>query len=125
MISNKFGDDVLQDVLSVTKPDAAGLSSHQKYAGYIANLALASERALWVCAADKLHNSRCTISDLRRATNPDDVWKRFKTGRSSIEWYQEIIDALERRGFNAPIMTELRESINELSEYAAGDRAAP
>jgi hypothetical protein len=53
------------------------------------------------------------------------VWKRFKTGRSSIEWYQEIIDALERRGFNAPIMTELRESINELSEYAAGDRAAP
>ena len=125
-IREKFGSDILTSVLSVTKPthttpDGRDLSPEERHAGYIANLAIADERALWVCAADKVHNSGCTISDLRRAEDPETVWGRFRTGRHSIQWYHQVIAALEQRGFDAPIMKELRESIDKLEQLAGED----
>jgi (p)ppGpp synthase/HD superfamily hydrolase len=122
-IREKFGPDILASVRSVTKPphrtpDGRDLSPEERHAGYTANLATAGERALWVCAADKVHNSRCTISDLRRTGDAETVWGRFRTGRNSIQWYREVIAALEQRNFDAPIMDELRESIDELEQLA-------
>ncbi len=45
------------------------------------------EDALRVIAADKLHNTEATLTDLL-ITGPA-VWSRFKTGREGFLWYHE------------------------------------
>ncbi|HET7584487.1 MAG TPA: HD domain-containing protein [Gemmatimonadaceae bacterium] len=122
-ILEKFGQEVLRDVLAVTKPthDAGGwlLTSAQSKAGYLEQLAYASDRARWVCAADKLHNARAILSDLRRAAHPDDVWGRFNVPRAqTIAYYRAVLDRLRELGFRAPILGELRSAVEELERLA-------
>src|SRR5215210_6307086 len=63
-IGSKFGADVLDTVLAVTKRrqdgDGIDLSRDEQNADYLARLAQASDRARWVCAADKVHNACST-----------------------------------------------------------------
>jgi hypothetical protein len=81
--------------------------------------AAASERARWVCAADKIHNGRSILADLRRTMDPDTVWSRFRVGREgTIQWYRQVHDRLAEIGFDAPIMAELRAVADELSAYS-------
>src|SRR3954465_14485103 len=81
-IASKFGDEVLDAVLqgAQRKLDAGGepLSSEDRRADYLARLAQAGERARWVCAADKVHNGRSLLTDLRRTMDPDTIWSRFR-----------------------------------------------
>src|SRR5437899_63846 len=59
-IAAKFGSDVLDTVLAVTKRRVDGdgneLDRDERNADYLKRLGDAGERAHWVCAADKLHN---------------------------------------------------------------------
>lgn len=55
-----------------------------------------SEEALLIIAADKLHNTRTTVTDVSLFGNR--VWDRFKTGRDGFEWYhREMVAALRSR----------------------------
>ena len=113
-IGDKFGPDVLDTVLAVThrQVDEEGieLSSEERKDDYLARLAGASDRARWVCAADKIHNGSAILADLHRTLDPDTVWSRFNVGRSgTVRWYRRVYDRLRELGFDAPIMTELDE----------------
>lgn len=48
--------------------------------------------ALTIVAADKLHNLRSTLTDLRLVGPP--VWERFQTGRDGFMWYHDQVVAL-------------------------------
>ncbi|HSJ64170.1 MAG TPA: HD domain-containing protein [Gemmatimonadaceae bacterium] len=122
-IGSKFGDAVLEAVLAVTKrtrdDDGVSLSPEEVRADYLARLAVAPRRALWVCAADKLHNASSILADLHRTEFPDLVWERFKPGRQgTIQWYRQVYDRLTALGFDEPIMRELGATVALLESYA-------
>jgi (p)ppGpp synthase/HD superfamily hydrolase len=123
-IGDKFGQDVLDTVLAVTErqvdEEGVELSSEERKDDYLARLAAASERARWVCAADKVHNGSAILADLKRTLDPDTVWSRFAAGRSgTVRWYRRVYERLHEVGFAVPIMDELREVAEEL-ERALG-----
>lgn len=123
-MGDKFGPDVLETVLAVTnrQVDEEGieLSSEEKKDDYLARLAGASEQARWVCAADKIHNGNSILADLKRTLDPDTVWSRFNVGRvGTVRFYRRVYDRLSELGFDAPIMTELREVADELETFSS------
>ncbi|MDQ3082637.1 MAG: HD domain-containing protein [Gemmatimonadota bacterium] len=118
-IGEKFGADVLETVLGVTyrhlDNDGVELSSEERKEDYLARLSDANESALWVCAADKVHNSNSILSDLRRTEDPHSVWSRFKAGKAgTVKWYRNVLDRLDEIGFDEPIVEELRASVAAL-----------
>ena len=120
-IGDKFGPDVLETVLAVThrQEDEEGieLSSEERKDDYLARLAAASERARWVCAADKVHNGSSILADLERTLDPDTVWSRFNVGRlGTVRWYRRVYERLREIGFAAPIMSELLEVAEQLEQ---------
>ena len=121
-IGEKFGADVLDTVLRVTKrqtdDEGVELNRDEQKEDYLARLSSASESALWVCAADKLHNANSILSDLRRTVEPDSVWSRFNAGKEgTVQWYSDVLARLETIGFSGPIVDELREAVVALEEY--------
>ena len=120
-IASKFGDDVLDAVLAVTHrkhdDDGEEFSPEERKADYLARLDKANERALWVCAADKLHNANSILSDLERTIDPDAIWARFKVGKEgTVRWYRAVHDRLAELGFKAPIMSELDVTVRRLEQ---------
>ncbi len=118
-IGRKFGNSVLETVLQVSErrvdDDGVELSYDDRKDDYLSRLSLASEEALWVCAADKVHNANSILSDLRRTSFPETVWGRFSVGREgTTRWYKRVADRLREVGFNAPIVEELEAAAQEL-----------
>lgn len=122
-IGEKFGANVLEIVLGVTyrqvDDDDVELSREERKADYLTRLSTANEAALWVCAADKVHNASTILSDLRRTMDPQSVWSRFSAGREgTIQWYADVLNRLDEIGFKAPIVEELREAVKALESAA-------
>jgi (p)ppGpp synthase/HD superfamily hydrolase len=118
-IGTKFGNSVLATVLSVSQrridDDGIELSYDDRKEDYLQRLALGGEDALWVCAADKVHNANSILSDLRRTAFPETVWGRFSVDRDgTIRWYQRVAARLRELGFNESIVDELETAANEL-----------
>lgn len=118
-IGEKFGESVLNTILQVTHrkldDDGAELSSVQKKEDYLERLSHAEEAALWVCAADKIHNARSVLADLRRTVEPNAVWGRFSGGRTgTVKWYRDVYERVKSLGFDQPIMDELRLTVEAL-----------
>ena len=122
-IAQKFGDDVLDAVLAVTRrrvdDDGVEMSKEEQNEDYLVRLADAGERARWVCAAGHVHTACTTAADLRRTEYPESVWARSREGReATIRWYRQVHDRLRALGFDAPIMDELRAGVEALERYA-------
>lgn len=129
-IGEKFGDEVLDTVLAVTErkldDDGVEMSWEDRKEDYLGRIADASNRARWVCAADKIHNGSSILADLRRTAFPESVWGRFKRGREdTIRWYRRVHDRLAEVGFTAPIMDELRNVVEALETYREPEEALP
>jgi (p)ppGpp synthase/HD superfamily hydrolase len=127
-IGDKFGHDVLDTVLSVTKrcedEDGEPLSNEDRATDYLERLSSAAERARWVCAADKIHNGSTILADLRRTMDPETIWSRFSAGREgTIRWYRSVYDRLAEVGFATPIMDELRRVVEALEEWRDAERS--
>jgi len=118
-IGDKFGDEVLTTVLAVTHrrvdDDGMEFSTDERRSDYLERLSKANEAALWVCAADKVHNANSVLTDLRRTLDPGSVWSRFSGGREgTVKWYRDVLSRLEELGFDAPIVDELRSAVTGL-----------
>jgi len=120
-ITSKFGADVLDTVLAVThrrhSDDGDEFSAEERKQDYLDRLDNASERARWVCAADKLHNGQSILADIQRTIQPDSVWARFKVGKEgTIRWYRSVYSRLGEIGFDAAIMPELERTVKALEQ---------
>jgi (p)ppGpp synthase/HD superfamily hydrolase len=119
-MGDKFGADTLDLMLSVTRrrftDDGEELSPAERNLDLLTRLPEASDDALWVCAAYHLHNAASLAADLRRTMDQGAIWSREPGGReATIAWYADVLSALSRGGFNAPIMDELRTAVAQLS----------
>lgn len=85
---------------------------------YIAHLRHVPEDALRVSAADKLHNARSILSDLR--AHGDAVWSRFNADREDVLWYYDaLLAAYQARG-ESRLAQELERVLAEIDTIVRG-----
>jgi GTP pyrophosphokinase len=84
---------------------------------YREHLATAGPSTLLVSAADKLHNARSTLRDVRN--EGQSVWSRFKgTREQTLDNYRALVNVYEAGAPDPrrePIVRELRQVVAELS----------
>jgi (p)ppGpp synthase/HD superfamily hydrolase len=129
-IREKFGDEVLGTIAAATvRPvDDEGdeLGVEDRRTDWVARIAAADERARWVIAASRLHDAGTVLADLRRTLFPETVWGRHPTGRDgTIAGYRRVFDRLREVGFDAPIMDELRTTVEQLERYESEQATGP
>ena len=129
-VREKFGDVVLDTIAAATvrAADDEGdeLTAEERRADWLERIGSADERARWVVAASRLHDAGTVLADLRRTMFPETVWGRHPTGRDgTIAGYRRVLDRLRETGFTAPIMDELRATVEQLERYESEQAAGP
>lgn len=106
------------DSLADTRdPGAAKAPWRERKERYIASLADASAFCRTITAADKLHNARCLVVDLRE--RGDEVWSLFKGGRDGTIWYfASILEQLETHGAPRRLVIDLAAAVDEMRRLA-------
>ena len=90
---------------------------------YIAHLADAPESVRLVSAADKLHNARAILADLR--VLGDGLWERFKGGKDGTLWYyRELVKTFRASGADA-VVEELDRVVGEIEILAGRAKGTP
>ena len=79
---------------------------------YLGHLEDASEGALRVSLADKLHNARAIVRDL--AVSGPEVWTRFKAGADQQRWYYGALADVFARRRPGVLSDELRELVERM-----------
>jgi len=113
-IRARFGAPVAELVVACSERREPGQSWEERKQRYLTHLSddQLSKGALRVTAADKLHNARSILTDLRE--HGTSIWARFNAPASAQAWYYgEVAATLERR--NESVLTrELRRTVDEL-----------
>ena len=112
-IRERFGDEVAEIVAGCTDtyedPKPEWWSRKE---AYVAHVATAPASVRLVSAADKLHNARSILADLRSLG--DELWNRFTGGQEGTLWYyRALIEAYAGAGAN-PIVEELDRVVREI-----------
>jgi (p)ppGpp synthase/HD superfamily hydrolase len=85
---------------------------------HIRTLREASREVLRVASADKLHNARSILSDLRR--NGDATWALFRGGREGTLWYYRTLHELLTRSAPGSMVEELGRVLAQMESFATG-----
>lgn len=83
---------------------------------YLAKLTDKPDESLLVSLADKTHNARAIVGDLRCSGSA--VWDRFKGGREGTLWYYRELTGAFRRRFPGPLVEELARLTDAMHEAA-------
>ncbi len=84
---------------------------------YLAHLEGRRTDALLVSAADKLHNVRAIVSDLR--THRAGVFSRFNAGQDGTLWYYGALAKVLARRLPGPLARELSDTVVQMQSLAA------
>jgi (p)ppGpp synthase/HD superfamily hydrolase len=113
-IRSRYGDGVADivaacsDTFETPKPPWKARKE-----AYIAAIAHKSEGARLVSAADKLHNARAILADLREHGSA--LWDRFNAGGDDVLWYyRSLCDALAVHG-ETPLVDGLRRTVDAIA----------
>jgi len=116
-IRTRFGDEVAAIVDGCTdtyedpKPDW-----RPRKEAYVAHVAEAPAPVRLVSAADKLHNARAILADLRSLG--DVLWNRFTGGKEGTLWYyRALVEAYKKTDTNA-VVEELDRTVSEIERLA-------
>jgi GTP pyrophosphokinase len=116
-IRDRFGDRVAAivegctDATSTPKPPW-----RQRKEAYLAHLNHASQSVRRVSLADKLHNARTILRDLR--LNGPEIWNRFRGGRDGSLWYYRQLADFFSAEHLSPQAAELAEIVAEIERLA-------
>ena len=116
-IRRRFGDEVAEIVVGCTDTyeDPKPAWRPRKEA-YIAHVGAASSSVRLVSAADKLHNARSILADLRSLG--EELWDRFTGGKEGTLWYyRALTETYKRAGTNA-VVEELDRVVGEIEALA-------
>jgi (p)ppGpp synthase/HD superfamily hydrolase len=115
----RFGERVLHIVEGCTDSDQHPKPPwHARKQAYVDHLADADASVLLVSSADKLHNARSVVADLRR--HGEATWDRFTGGRDGSLWYYRALVAAFRANpaHHAALMDELDRVVIEMETLA-------
>lgn len=87
---------------------------------YLTHLKIAPPEALRVSLADKLHNARAILSDLR--VQGSSLWDRFNGKREGTLWYYQSLVQVFRQVGNSPMVEELARVVAEIEIIATKDK---
>jgi (p)ppGpp synthase/HD superfamily hydrolase len=116
-IRREFGPEVAKIVKQCTdaqekpKPDW-----ELRKKAYIAGIPEKTPEALRVSLADKVHNARSILADLRQ--HGDHIWSRFSRGREDQLWYYgELVEKFRQHAGDGlrPLVNELDRVVGEMS----------
>jgi (p)ppGpp synthase/HD superfamily hydrolase len=83
---------------------------------YLDKLQTSSQEVRLVSLADKLHNARNTLRDLRKENEM--VWDKFNGGKTGTLWYyRSLIEIFEQYEGNF-LLNELKRVINQIEIFA-------
>ena len=116
-IRARFGDEVAEIVDGCTdtyeEPKPAWRPRKE---AYVARMASAPASVRLVSSADKLHNARSILADLRAVG--EDLWDRFTGGKEGTLWYyRALVEAYAEAGAN-PVVEELDRVVHEIEVLA-------
>jgi GTP pyrophosphokinase len=121
-IERRFGSRVagivegLTDTFETPKP-----AWRARKEAYLAHLPAASPSVLLVSIADKLHNARSIVADVREGGEA--VWSRFRGGRDGTLWYYRSLLATFRLCPVPPRLLEaLAAAVADLEAIAVDER---
>ena len=120
-IRARFGDAVADIVLgcsdSLVEHPEDKLPWRERKEQYLAHVEVASKSVCLVSAADKLHNVRSIVRDLRM--HGDEVWGRFQGRRDGTLWYYEAVAHALLRRDHSPLTRDLQDAVDHLLTAAA------
>ena len=114
-----FGPEVLRIVEGCTDSDTHPKPPwRERKEAYVEHVADLDGPILLVSAADKLHNSRSIVSDLRH--HGEATWDRFKGRRDGSLWYyRALVDAFRANPAHpSPLVDELDQAVTEMESLA-------
>ena len=119
-IRKRFGNEVAGIVAGNTDTfESPKPPWRERKERYVARIAHQPESVRLVSAADKLHNARSILADLR--SSGDELWQRFDGGKEGTLWYyRALVEAFGTAGSN-PVVEELDRVVAEM-ESLTGKR---
>lgn len=117
-IRTRYGEAVMEIVNGCTDTDITPKPPWRgRKEAFFAGLRAASASVLLVCAADKLHNARSLLADLRMLG--DAIWERFRGGKEGSLWYYRTAAEILAERLPCEMTAELR-AVVEAVEAEAG-----
>jgi GTP pyrophosphokinase len=116
-IRRRFGDAVTAIVDGCTDAEVIPKPPWRaRKEAYIAHVRTAPPSVRLVSSADKLHNARSILADLR--AHGDALWSRFSGGKDGSLWYyRALVDAYREAG-GSPLVDELDRVVREIEAIA-------
>jgi (p)ppGpp synthase/HD superfamily hydrolase len=117
-VRNRFGARVARivaacsDSFADTAKGEAKTHWKERKESYIAHLETADEDVLRVSLADKVHNARAILRDLRKPEIGEAIWSRFSQPKEKTLWYYR---SLARR-FQEQLPGQLSNELHEIIE---------
>jgi (p)ppGpp synthase/HD superfamily hydrolase len=119
IIRDRFGLAVADIVRACSDSEGPGPKAdwRQRKERYLTHLPQSPPSALVVSCADKLHNVRTIIADLRELG--EEAWSRFKGRKDGTLWYYgALVDAFARLPVPARLRDELAGAVAEMQRLA-------
>lgn len=114
-IDERFGSDVAAIVAGCSDTTAAVKEDWQlRKDRYIEHLELAEPDVLLVSAADKLHNARSILADLRE--HGEELWGRFNRGVQNQLWYYGALRDVFLRRLPGRLAEELDRTVRDINQ---------
>ena len=121
-IRNRFGDRIADIVRSCSDSIANTSAGHSKEdwhvrkTRYIDHLNTLDDETLLVSLADKVHNARSILRDIRREESPAKVWERFSKPKKDTLWYYRNLANAFCRLLPGQLANELGEIVDLLEK---------
>ena len=126
-VRNRFGERVARiveacsDSLANTAKGERKAHWQERKEAYIAHLGTADEDILRVSLADKVHNARAILRDLRKPEVGEKVWTYFSQPKERTIWYYRSLADQFRKRLPGQLSNELGEIVEVLEK--SGDPA--
>ena len=124
-VRNRFGDRVARvvaacsDSLADTAAGERKADWDKRKQAYVAHLETADEGVLRVSLADKVHNARAILRDLRKPEIGEAIWSRFSQPREKTLWYYRSLANKFREKSPGQLADELSEIVEVLETARA------
>ena len=121
-VRNRFGGRVAR-VVEACSDSLADTGAGERKAGwqerkekYLAHLKTADEDILRVSLADKVHNARAILRDLRKPEIGEEIWSRFSQPKERTLWYYASLADIFRKKLPGQLAEELGEIVAVLKK---------